>query len=355
MAPKSVLNRLACTGAMVVSTAAAAATNTTVSVDTAPHKVKCKTVSIPSLTEVLGSKSARICYPDGKGKWPLHLFSHGDLLGGKIMFSTYHGIQEQISSYGFVVAAYLSCGQLVECDHGMASFLEVLKTIAHLEAHKSEAPIDFSKHYSISGHSTGGRVALQLAALKDSPSYMSNRKEIKVDKSLRAINQKIHAFIGDHPDPMYHGTWMGDFNPDTSSNYRVSKSPVFLMTGSKDQIEPKDSCWKDFAQLSTPDKVFVNFEGDGHMEPTTNHHTGPLIAYFSRCHVLAEKNSCDKIYGTKTDSLGHSKLLAKAGSANNGPEGISFLACSSKGANPSKHSKHCHLNHHSEKTDTLLV
>ena len=74
----------------------------------------------------------------------------------------------------------------------------------------------------------------------------------------------------------------------------------FLITGTGDYIvEPTDSSWNDFVQISTPNKIHVNFNGDGHLTPILGHHEGSLIAYFARYHALGDLKARDKIYGSK--------------------------------------------------------
>lgn len=307
-----------------------------------PYEVTCQNVSIPTLSDPWPHlyRSARVCYPKttSNSLFPLHVFAHGDFGGGAFFWPGYHGLHEQLASYGFVVPAYLSCWVDQQCNNGETSFLEALKTIEHLEAHPNIVPIDFNKPYTVSGHSTGARVAMMLAALKDSPDYLKGTKLAPlVTDPMRKILNNIAAFVGDHTDPMNDPKQ----NPDIP-NYQISKSPVFLITGSRDSIEPTNSSWQNFRQISTTDKVFVNFQGDTHVTPNLGHHSGPLVAFFARYHALGDMNAYDKIYSNKADSLVNSRLLAQAGSKNNGEGVVSFLACSSKGAPiPQKFQHYC--------------
>merc|ERR1719197_1773535 len=96
-------------------------------------------------------------------------------------------------------------------------------------------------------------------------------------------------------------------------------------------IEPTDSSWKNFKQISTPDKIFVNFNGDHHITPNLGHHEGSLIAYFCRYHALGDIEARDKIYGTRPDSLVNYNHIAPSRAYNNGDADVPFLACSSEG------------------------
>ena len=123
-------------------------------------------------------KYSRICYPDDGKKYPLHFFAHGDWGGGPFSFP-YHGIQKEIASHGFVVSMYLSCFYDSMCDNGEGSFMELLKSMSFLESNEGwwNEKIEFDAGYSASGHSTGGRVVLMLAALIDNPTkYLANTK-----------------------------------------------------------------------------------------------------------------------------------------------------------------------------------
>lgn len=307
-----------------------------------PYKVLCTEVNIETLIDPFPHlfRKAKVCYPDtvDGSTFPLHSFAHGDGGGGASFWPGYHGLMEQLASFGFVVPAYLSCWIDTLCDNGESSFLEVLKTIEYLEQNPTTVPIDFSKPYTVSGHSTGARVALMLAAIKDTPRYLKGTRFANlVTDSMRSILNRTVAFTGDHTDPMSDTRQ----NPDVS-NYDISKSAVFLITGTKDQVEPKDSSWKDFVQLSTSDKIHVNFNGDSHLTPHLGHHEGSLIAYFSQYHALGDLKARDKIYGNNEDSLQNSDLLAPAGATNNGAADIPFLACSSAGLTvPQKLAKYC--------------
>merc|ERR1719440_2005813 len=111
---------------------------------------------------------------------------------------------------------------------------------------------------------------MMLAALKDSPDYLKGTKFASlVTTPMRRVLSNIAAFVGDHTDPMNDPKQ----NPDIP-NYQISESPVFLITGSKDTlIEPTNSSWQNFRQISTTDKVFVNFQGDTHVTPNLGHHS----------------------------------------------------------------------------------
>jgi len=292
--------------------------------------VACKDVDIDTL-QGWSYRKARVCYPissDGS-IFPLHLLAHGDGLGGANFPETYSGFQEQVASFGFVVAGYLSCSSDDDCDNGASSFLEALKTVEYLEQHPTVVPVNLSSSYTVSGHSTGARVAMMLAAIRDSPKYLSQTKYAEaISDSMRESIAKMVAFVGDHTDPLY-GIGTRTLNPDMI-NYDISKSAVFLITGSKDMTEPQDSSWNDFEMITTQDKIHLNIKGDDHMEVSEHHHEGPWVAYFCLYHALGDIEARDKIYGTHPDSLLNYNRTASSGAYNNGNADISFLACSSQ-------------------------
>ena len=61
---------------------------------------------------------------------------------------------------------------------------------------------------------------------------------------MKDILPKISAVVGDHPDPMSDPK----LNPDVT-NFKITKTPVLIITGSKDTLEPKNSSWEDFSMI----------------------------------------------------------------------------------------------------------
>lgn len=311
----------------------------------------CSLVNIPNLTDVFPSaRSARVCHPnatDGK-LFPLHVWAHGDFGGGPFA-QAYNELQEQVASSGFVVAVFHSCAYSpFECDGGRASFLEILKTLQYFESPTNEAPVDLSKPYSVSGHSTGARAVLMLASLRDTPAYLAGTKYAsEVTKEMRASLSRVAVVISDHPDPMYESRQ----NPDVP-NFAVSKTPVVIMTGSKDTTEPKLSGWKDFLMIAPPAKVFVNIAGASHLQPIENHAEGPFIAYASQFFALGNSTAGQLIYGTGPGTLQH--LAALGGSYNCGANVVCFLACGRNHmgsfAVPANYSEFCNASHTDRKS-----
>ena len=87
-------------------------------------------------------KSARVCRPAwtkkgaSSGKWPLHMFQHGDEGAGAAL-SGYFPVIEDIAAHGFNVAAQYSCEadkNPATCESSRASWLETLKVLAFLHA-----------------------------------------------------------------------------------------------------------------------------------------------------------------------------------------------------------------------------
>lgn len=305
-----------------------------------PYKVTCKDTAIPGLSEWLPPyRSARICYPQAKGLFPLHIFAHGDFGGGPFFQIGYKAFHEELASLGFVVPAYYSCWADIECSGGQASFLEALKTLSFMERHPTLAPVDWSLPYSASGHSTGARAVLMMAALRDNPGYLSGTPFASaITADMRKSLKRLKAVAADHPDPMY----LESFNPDVD-RYDITETPVFVITGSADTwIEPPNSGWIDFFNISTPNKVFINVEGAGHIEPNIYHHEGPFIADFCKYFALGDENAKARIYGDGKDSLQRVLKLAPASDANSGDGKVSFLGClQGSDAVPTDFSRYC--------------
>eukprot|EP00405_Crypthecodinium_cohnii_P042331 CAMPEP_0206562128 /NCGR_PEP_ID=MMETSP0325_2-20121206/22042_1 /ASSEMBLY_ACC=CAM_ASM_000347 /TAXON_ID=2866 /ORGANISM="Crypthecodinium cohnii, Strain Seligo" /LENGTH=393 /DNA_ID=CAMNT_0054064235 /DNA_START=68 /DNA_END=1246 /DNA_ORIENTATION=- len=300
-----------------------------------PYEVECSLERIPGLRSILPFLNlARICYPtvstangsrDETAVFPLHLFAHGDAGGGAFFYLGYGSLQHELASHGFVVPAYLSCWFDSECNNGQESFLEALKLLDFMEQNPTLAPVDWSKSYSASGHSTGGRVVLMLASIRDNPAYLANTSIAPLIKpSYRRSLQKLRAVIGDFPDPMYNVQQ----NPDIA-NFRITETPVFIITGSNDYwIEPSSSGWADFMMTDSKNKVFICMHGAGHLEPTMYHSEGPFIAYFAQYYALGNVTAGRLIYGDGPGTLQKTLPLAEPGDHNRGDNTVSFLACS---------------------------
>ena len=295
-------------------------------------KVKCKNVYMPELTAPTKFyRYSRICYPDDGKKYPLHFFGHGDFGGGPFSFA-YHGLVNDIASRGLVVSMYLSCAIDQMCDNGNGSFLEILKSMTFLETNTGwwNDKIDFDAGYSASGHSTGGRAVLMLAGLIDNPTkYLANTKYATIiTNEQRKSIQKFQAIIGDHPDPVYLPGFKSDMD-----NFVVDKTPVMIVTGSEDHIEPELSAWKDFETITSPSKVYVDMLGSGHLGPLLGHKEGPYIAYFSQCFIngvsgdVASKG-CANIYGDSgPDAMRKVLSISTTGDRNTGDGKVGYLGC----------------------------
>jgi len=245
----------------------------------------CLPLSIPPLKAALPLfRKARVCQPiplpgPDTAQYPIHVLAHGDG-GGGLFTQAYDSLAQQIASFGFVVVAYESCWFDSSCDNGETSWLEVIKTLQYLEANPKDLPqVDWSFQTSVSGHSTGARVALMLAALRDTESYLSTTKfGSLVTPAVRATIRKIGAVIADHPDPMLDQKQ----NPDVQ-NWNVTDTPVMVITGSRDLIEPAHAAWQDFVRMCTPDKLYLNIVNGTHMaarSPIVGHPEGEWMALF---------------------------------------------------------------------------
>ena len=301
-------------------------------------EVKCELLPVPSAIAIFSRyRSARICAPvviddDEHGnKLPLHLFAHADL-GGSVMALAYNRILEQIAARGFVVAAYLGCAIDSFCNNGEASFLEMFKTVAALKnSSEWSSRIDWKSLYSMSGHSTGARSVLQVAALRDSPQYMSASPLAKyLTPAVRAEIAHVGAVVSNHPDDMLDAS----LNPDCN-DFAISKTPMLIITGSNDRIEPTGSAWGDFEKISSPDRVYVDVRGADHSEPIESHRLGNFTALFSRLFALDDESAAQFIFGSGVGSIRSSIPIAASGERNVGVNGTSgFVACSTSKAYP---------------------
>lgn len=133
-----------------------------------------------------------------------------------------------------------------------------------------------------------------------------------------SVLPKIKAVVGDHPDPMIDPKQ----NPDLI-NYKIDKTPVFIITGTIDFIEPKLSGWEDFIKITSPNKVFVDVSGKGHLEPLLFRDEAIPIVNFYRAFVY-KTISPEYFYISQMDN---DLKIAPVGSGNTGDDKIGYVAC----------------------------
>ena len=322
------------------------------------------------------NRAAVVCYPAQRtGPLPLHVYSHGDMMlllneadreryfqrasDGRLLLDPkqHHPVfayLRQLAEFGFAAVAHLSCEY--GCQYGSANFLDVLEVFLHFEgtgaAHLAGL-VNHSAPYSVSGLSAGSRAVMILAALRDTPSYLSAAPALasRIRPAHRATIARIGAVIAFHPDSMFEvapsplqtemdGKMYGvradgslrypyPFNPDIG-HYQVGSMPMLFVTGTDDMIQPLGSAWSSaFAPLSTPDRVFLNVAGAKH-ELGAGY--AAAAAHFARAFALRSREELAFIYGDargSTPPLAALLPLAGAGARNNGGlEGeVDFLAC----------------------------
>ena len=115
-------------------------------------------------------------------------------------------------------------------------------------------------------------------------------------------------------------------NPDVI-HFSISSMPVLIITGSDDRIEPNVSAWRDFAALRTPNKVFVDVQGAGHLAPIEGHAEGPFLAFFSQAFALGNSSAADLIYGSSPGSLRQVLPITQTGGGNVGDGQVGYLGC----------------------------
>eukprot|EP00854_Cymbomonas_tetramitiformis_P006750 gene6750-8073_t len=239
--------------------------------------------------------------------FPLHVFMHGDGGGGKLGLMLYRPLLKEIASYGFCVAAPGTCNFDAECNNGQTSYLEILRTIklfsqmkvsgsiqmsagdggsSTSEALRLPSMVDASSSVSVSGHSTGARAVLMIAALNDNTEYLNGTlADIHLATGeLRDMIPKISSYTALHPDPMYETF----YNPDVQNfNRSIRSSAVLVTTGTSDVLLPSLTVWKTYQMLQSPERIFVNVLGANHFAPMSDPRLyGRIVGYFSQAFAL---------------------------------------------------------------------
>mmetsp|Transcript_113848 Transcript_113848/g.317998 ORF Transcript_113848/g.317998 Transcript_113848/m.317998 type:complete len:381 (-) Transcript_113848:134-1276(-) len=266
---------------------------------------------------------AMVCRPPAsktQKRWPLFIFGHGDL-----MFpSQYAPTMLTVASQGFVVAAYWSCIHVIQgdtttqCDAGLATFVEVLKIVdffsRHPDANPDIAPVNMSESVTVGGHSGGGRAALMVAAVRDSPGYLKDTPYAKVldgnGGAFRKAAKKIGAAIALYGDGMEDPL----SNPDVDGfRDAISETPVLLQTSTDDDIVPYARAWWNFRAIRSATKVYFRLDSglDGHSEPVLHAVEAPWMARFAQA-SMGNQTAKALIYDDCKVCLRHSMKFAKA-------------------------------------------
>lgn len=260
---------------------------------------------------------------------------HGDGGGGRALLLGYSTLFNKIAREGFCVVAPYSCSSDSECMSGETSYLEILKTLAYFKGNREMSekyPIDYARNVTVSGHSTGARAALMVAALKDTVhtdrAYLAGTaagKELTTD--LISTLDWITSVVADHPDKMYDPK----LNPDVEG-FKITATPVLIITGSKDTwIEPKNSAWKDFEMITAVYRIFIDVKGRGHLEPNTFSDEAIAIARFISAfggtepyypHIRYFYEPVDGVLPVANDLR-----IANVGDNNTGLNKIGYIAC----------------------------
>lgn len=275
--------------------------------------MRCSTIDVPDMAE-----GALVCMPNAPSgeRWPLFVWGHGD---GNTA-EQYFGMIQDLAGFGFVVAAYRSCRWSAtgvwgsECDMGRSAFLEVLKLIAFLEkADPVTAPVDMSQKITVGGHSGGGRAALMVAAVRDSPTYLSGTVYAELLEYsggfLREAASRVGAVVGLHADWMFNN----NSNPDVEGfRHAISHTPVLLGTSVDDFVVPPAQTWSNFLHVRSPVKIYINMnEGyDGHREPILYGYEAPWVAMFAQAFAGRNHTARGLLYGDCEACLRHSALFA---------------------------------------------
>ncbi|KAH8083923.1 hypothetical protein JL720_8164 [Aureococcus anophagefferens] len=180
-------------------------------------------------------RAARVCAPRN-ATGPLRSTCSPTATAAAARCSEPTTLAEQIAAARLRRRAYASCSFDAECDNGEASWLEILKTLAHLA---DDARVDAGA--ASRRAATARRAALMVAAARDDPDAYAAPPE------LRAALANVRAVVGDHPDPMRDPA--RDPNVTAWRAGAISRTPAMLVTGAWDLAEPVERDPPDLARF----------------------------------------------------------------------------------------------------------
>lgn len=236
------------------------------------------------------SHTLDVTYPTGTAaagrSFPLVSYTHG--LGDKGA-SSYPRLFSDLASWGYVIAAPLSCkdGCLSDCKTNLGDppcfgdyYKESFKVIEWARSSQVAAslPLNRTSGVAVAGHSMGGQAALLAASDANVSSY-----------GIKAALMH-HAYTHIYP--------------------AISTVPFLAFTGTEDFTAPPAMADKFFAAATVPQRGLVNSRGANHHEPTTDYR--PEMALFSTAWLKVHLDQTpesdgmhwdDLIYGTGSDSL----------------------------------------------------
>lgn len=170
---------------------------------------------------------------------------------------------ESLASFGYIVVAPMSC-VILWCEFFPYDLLQGIKgPFNNPDMHPIFARADFTAT-GIFGHSMGGDAVTRLATWKE-------------DVVTYNIKAAVGLFPGIAADPLTY-----------PSTIHV---PYFFVTGTGDNIVSDTGIYKYYSEDPTNPKVYADFEGAEHNDPTNlshMHSLGYMIQFFE-CHLRGEK------------------------------------------------------------------
>jgi dienelactone hydrolase len=228
---------------------------------------------------------AWIWYPTDLSKGPFPIVTYGHGMGGEMITD----LTESVASLGIVVVAPATSAGKCDDNHwkDMLHALEYSKS--NPSVHEALQHVDWDK-VGIMGHSMGGFGSLNGAAdVLTNPSSYSF--------SLKAMLDS-HGYSGDYEEP--------------ASKITI---PAMFTTGSEDG---RGALKGAFDTVKSESKVLAEVQGADHMYPLTNGSLNPWDAHFIGCHVADLQDSCDKIYGSGSDSICQGQAMAQCETVGSG-------------------------------------
>eukprot|EP01084_Bolivina_argentea_P241549 405471_1 len=246
-----------------------------------PYKPLMTEIKIGDLSQGC-SQSAILWYPESSVKqptFPFISFAHGYDCGGSQLEPDYKQLLATVASYGFIIAAPMSCCNGHWCPDFYKDVVTTIKTCkaktGQINAALNQA--DFS-NIGLMGHSMGA-MSVVLAGIP------SNHQGVSGISATVAFNP---CFTSANPKP-------------AASNV----VPVMYWTGTSDTTCASWESYDAYNITKATPKTYSNLKGANHLEIFTYHpnRPDPYAVLFFQCLLTSNSSACNYVFANGKDSL----------------------------------------------------